>query len=185
MQTFVRTYHVEIHNGNASSEVVFVVDSLKFVIEQSRAFLETRSPPRVKGATLKLDNTKRCFRALLFMKLMKVCRQPVRSPVRRVTTVESEGIIVVAVDVHLAAARAWCIVAVWCNVIVDHGHENAGAAGLVDHVLHVLSVGERAIDAAAVLVFWLEEYNGTAVGNLMLCDDGAYVLHVTGKVSIR
>lgn len=48
------TYHVQIEDGNPEAEVVFVEHPLEFMIYERRAFIETRTSPRVKSTGLKL-----------------------------------------------------------------------------------------------------------------------------------
>lgn len=50
------SYHIQVENCHSGRVVVLVKDTLVFLINEGSAFLESRSAPGIKRATLKLNS---------------------------------------------------------------------------------------------------------------------------------
>jgi hypothetical protein len=90
----------------------------------------------------------------------------------------------VAVDVYGSFAGPRGIVTASPGIVANKRNNDTGIASLVLDVLHVGTIGEVILQAAAgttVFILGLEEDDRSSIGNLGLGDGCAYIFHVARR----
>lgn len=187
---FSKPHHVDVHQGDTKALVVLVKHTLKLVVKQNGALVETKTSPWIKGAALELNNRMRTRWTLLLMYDVPIRRQVAVGPSVRVRAVKVQRVTVITVAGGISTSdergtvmehlhvnttrRARHKVAIWTSIIADEGDDDASISVLLLHVFKINRVGEFRNNArvgAGVLVFGLEENNWSAIGDLCFRDN--------------
>lgn len=121
--------------------------------------------------------------------MVQVCSEPTsgqitRRPGGRIRAIEAKRVTIVTVDVDGSFAGSRGIVTASPGIVANKRNNDTGIASLVLGVLHVGTIGEVILQAAAgttVFILGLEEDDRSSIGNLGLGDGCAYIFHVARR----
>lgn len=165
------TYHVKIGNRCTSSDVVLVKHPLELVICKLGTSVKTDPAPRLIRSTLVFHKHIRRIRALLKMCLTPIRRQCAIKPVLWVRAIHSKWIRIMPIDIDWGVC-SWSVDSTGPSHVVNERNNDSKISELFHQAIHVVRVWEGdVVQPCGILIFGLEEDDGSAICDLRFCQN--------------
>jgi hypothetical protein len=115
------------------------------------------------------------------MKRFPVHRKLIGAPIGWLVAIQADWIGIMAVDINRSWLR-WGIMTSRESIVVYHGNYDASLAILLIHVAHVGRIWKlEALRRTTVLILWLQQYDGSAIGDLSFSYDFANIFDIAAS----